>query len=79
MAYKQYSPASVVIAGGVAASQPLRDQLRAKLPIEIVYAEKSLCTDNAAMIASLGYFKATRGNNDSVSPHDVRINPSLAM
>ena len=76
-AYHDYSPASVVIAGGVAANQELRAQLRAALPIDIEYAPMSLCTDNAAMIASLAYFMA-----QSVEPADplsLEAIPALSM
>ena len=55
-AVNQYQPASVVIAGGVAANTELRDTLARRLPIPIEYAPLPLCTDNGAMIASLGYF-----------------------
>ncbi len=77
LAYHDYSPASVVIAGGVAANQELRAQLRAALPIDIEYAPMSLCTDNAAMIASLAYFMA-----QSVQPADplsLEAIPALSM
>ena len=57
-AYDNFQPASVVIAGGVAANQELRRQLSLALPIDIEYAPIQLCTDNAAMIAALGYFRA---------------------
>lgn len=76
-AFDEHAPRSVVIAGGVAASQELRRQLRAALPIDITYPPISLCTDNAAMIASLGYYVAQR--RQPTSPHDVSIEPSLSM
>lgn len=77
LAYHDYSPASVVIAGGVAANQQLRRHLSEALPIPIEYAPMSLCTDNAAMIASLAYFMA-----QSVEPADplsLEVVPSLSM
>lgn len=76
-AFRDYIPASVVIAGGVAANQELRKQLRARLPIEIEYAPIQLCTDNGAMIAALGYFYAERAT--PVSPLDFEVQPSLSM
>ena len=76
-AYQEYLPASVVIAGGVAANQELRRQLSAALPIDIEYAPIQLCTDNAAMIATLGYFEAQR--SEPVSPYELEIRPSLSM
>ena len=76
-AFDEFQPASVVIAGGVAANLELRQQLSNRLPIAIEYAPMSLCTDNAAMIATLGYFYAR-----SVKPADpllLEVVPSLSM
>lgn len=76
-AFKDYSPASVVIAGGVAANQELRRVLAERLPIKIEYAPIQLCTDNAAMIATLGYYMAQKV--DPVDPLDFEVVPSLSM
>ncbi len=76
-AFHDHSPASVVIAGGVAANQELRTQLQARLPLPIEYAPMQLCTDNAAMIATLGYFYAQ--NQTATSPLDFEVQPSLSM
>ncbi len=76
-AFRDYSPASVVIAGGVAASQALRSALTARLPIAIEYAPMQLCTDNAAMIAALGYFYAQK--KPATDPFDLEVQPSLSM
>lgn len=76
-AFHDHSPASVVIAGGVAANQELRTQLQTRLPIAIEYAPMQLCTDNGAMIATLGCFYAER--RQPISPFDLEIQPSLSM
>ena len=76
-AFHDYSPASVVIAGGVAANQELRKQLQERLPIAIEYAPMQLCTDNGAMIATLGCFYADR--NEATSPLSLEVQPSLSM
>jgi N6-L-threonylcarbamoyladenine synthase len=76
-AFKDYSPASVVIAGGVAANQELRRQLQERLPLPIEYAPMQLCTDNAAMIATLGYYYAQKVA--ASSPYTLEIQPSLSM
>ena len=76
-AYDNFQPASVVIAGGVAANQELRRQLREALPIDIEYAPIQLCTDNAAMIAALGYFRAHI--DQPADPYDLEVQPSLSM
>lgn len=76
-ACEEYSPASVVIAGGVAANQELRRQLKEALPLPIEYAPMSLCTDNAAMIASLAYFHAL--SVEPTDPLDMEVVPSISM
>ncbi|MGV9002125.1 MAG: tRNA (adenosine(37)-N6)-threonylcarbamoyltransferase complex transferase subunit TsaD [Candidatus Saccharimonadaceae bacterium] len=76
-AFNDYSPASVVIAGGVAANQELRRQLQERLPLEINYAPMELCTDNGAMIATLGCFYAER--KEATSPLGLEVQPSLSM
>jgi N6-L-threonylcarbamoyladenine synthase len=74
-AFALYKPKSVVIAGGVAANQALRARLKDALPIDIHYAPMNLCTDNAAMIASLGYYQADK----AVNPSALYPNPVLSM
>ena len=78
-AYEEFQPASVVIAGGVAANQELRRQLADRLPnVFIEYTDPKLCTDNGAMIATLGCFKASRGQ-PTADPFSLEISPSLSM
>lgn len=76
-AFKDFSPKSVVIAGGVAANTELRRQLKEALPIPIEYAPMSLCTDNAAMIAALGYYQAQA--LPPADPLDLEVTPSISM
>ncbi len=76
-AFRDFSPKSVVIAGGVAANQELRRQLSERLPLHIDYAPMNLCTDNAAMIATLGYYYAQK--KDPVDPFELEVIPSLSM
>ena len=77
-AYHEFSPASVVIAGGVAANQELRRHLAEVLPIEIDYAPPVLCTDNGAMIACLACHQVL-AQQKPVDPYKLAINPSLKM
>lgn len=76
-AFDDFQPASVVIAGGVAANQELRRQLRETLPIAIDYAPMQLCTDNAAMIAALAYYRTQL--DTPVDPYNFEVQPSLSM
>jgi N6-L-threonylcarbamoyladenine synthase len=73
----EHQPASVVIAGGVAANQELRRQLSERLTFPIEYAPIELCTDNAAMIATLGYYRAQVVPPTPVD--EVSVYPSLSM
>jgi N6-L-threonylcarbamoyladenine synthase len=76
-ATNEFAPKSVVIAGGVAADQELRRQLTARLPMKITYPAPELCTDNAAMVASLGYFMAQQVQ--PADPRDIEVYPSISM
>ena len=76
-AYREYQPASVVLAGGVAANTELRHQLAERLPLPLEYAPIQLCTDNAAMIATLGYYQAQ--HTKPIDPHELKTVSSLSM
>ncbi len=76
-AYSLHLPASVVIAGGVAANLELRKQLADRLPIGINYPPIELCTDNAAMIAALAYYQAQ--STDATDPRKMEVFPSLSI
>ncbi|PID30853.1 tRNA (adenosine(37)-N6)-threonylcarbamoyltransferase complex transferase subunit TsaD [Candidatus Saccharibacteria bacterium] len=77
-AYEEFAPASVVIAGGVAASPELRRQLAERLPCSIEYTDPRLCTDNGAMIATLGHFHMKQGC-PAADPYSLDIAPNLSM
>lgn len=77
IAFNEYHPQSVVIAGGVAANQELRRQLSERLPLPIEYAPMQLCTDNGAMVAALGYYYAQ--HNAPSDPYSLEVIPSLSM
>ncbi len=76
-AYEAHSPISVVIGGGVAANQALRNEVAKLLPVDVSYPPLELCTDNAAMIASLGYFQTKNTRTSEVSV--ITPNPILSM
>lgn len=78
LAYQEFKPKTVIIGGGVASSPELRRQLSEKLPIPIQYTDPKLCTDNGAMIATLGYFKHAL-NQPSSDPYSLDIQPNLSM
>lgn len=76
-AFHDYTPKSVVIAGGVAANQELRRVLSERIPIQIDYAPINLCTDNAAMVATIGYYKSQK--QQPTSPFELEVSPSLSI
>ena len=76
-AFYDYTPNSVVIAGGVAANTELRRILSEQIPLDIEYAPMDLCTDNAAMVATLGYYYAQK--KQPTNPFGLEVIPSLSM
>jgi N6-L-threonylcarbamoyladenine synthase len=77
-AFDAFEPADVIIAGGVAANQELRKQLAERLPIEVRYTDPKLCTDNGAMIATMGCFMAQEGLA-TTDPLLLDPRPNLSM
>lgn len=76
-AARQYKVKSILLAGGVAANQKLRDEFKLKtkhylLDAKIFVPQKSLCTDNGAMIASAAFL-----NYKEVPWQKLTANPEL--
>ncbi|MGG6432854.1 tRNA (adenosine(37)-N6)-threonylcarbamoyltransferase complex transferase subunit TsaD [Anoxybacillus sp. D401a] len=75
-----YDVKQILLAGGVAANEGLRTQLREqmkRLPeVELVIPPLSLCTDNAAMIAAAGTILFQRGKRATMA---LNANPSLLL
>lgn len=71
----QHNVKSILLSGGVAANQTLRDQfatLNSQRSIQLFAPEKRLCTDNAAMIAAAAFY------NYKPVPHNlITANPEL--
>jgi len=78
LAYKEFSPKSVVIGGGVAADKELRRQLDERLPLPIDYPIRQLCGDNGAMIATIGSFHVMQGRRVA-DPYSLKTIPNLSM
>lgn len=77
-ACREHRPKSIVVAGGVAASQELRKILSGRLSSEAIYPDIKLCTDNAAMIASHGAFQMQAGKKPA-DPYRLEFLPNLHM
>lgn len=70
---------NIVLSGGVAANSELRSYMQQQAycsKTKLVYPPLKLCTDNAAMIASAGYFKYLTGTTDS---WDLNAVPNLQL
>lgn len=72
---------TIMLSGGVAANTVLRQELKiatAKLGLNFLMPELKYTTDNAAMIATAGYFKAQRKEYTDWRKLAVRVNLELA-
>ena len=74
----EFRPKSIVIAGGVAANQMLRETAKKRLKTKLIFPDIELCTDNAAMIATLGYYLASN-RRPQADPYSLEPNPGLKM
>lgn len=74
---EKYNAKSLLVAGGVAANEHLREEFEKKLKdssVKLFIPKPNLCTDNAAYIASCAFF------NYSPRPwQKLQANPSLAI
>lgn len=77
MAVEKTGIHKLCLAGGVSANSFIRnmfDDNKDKLGLELYYPNLRLCTDNAAMIASCGYYEYINGNRAGL---DLNAKPSL--
>ena len=65
-AAEEFSASEILIAGGVSANRALREAFQSKSPVKVNIPHISLCTDNAAMIATAGYYRFVHGVRDSL-------------
>lgn len=77
-AAKDYDINTLAVAGGVSANSHLRRRLKEecdKNRFRLFLPEKSLCTDNAAMVGSQGYYEYLDGNIADLSLNAVATLP----
>ena len=66
----------ILLVGGVASNELLRQRLAENSPIPVLVPEPVLCTDNAAMIAACGYYRFRANKIDGL---DLDVIPSLKL
>jgi len=76
LAATEYKANAVLLSGGVAANTTLRRTIAEELDIPVLCPPLFLCTDNAAMIASAGYFRYRAGYR---SGWDLDVVPRLGI
>ncbi len=76
--HPQDTPIKLVLAGGVSANSYIRNAFMnlEKDGIQIYMPDLKLCTDNAAMIASAGYYNYLEGN---LSDYTLNAVPNLKL
>ena len=79
MAVKETNINKIALAGGVSANSYIRkafEELEEKENVQVYYPELKLCTDNAAMIASAGYYNYLKNNFSDLTLNAV---PNLKL
>lgn len=80
-ACKNFGHKKIVLAGGVSANMALRECMQQQaetIGAKVYYPDISLCTDNAAMIASMGYFNFIN-NKQIVDPKHLEPKSTLPL
>jgi len=75
-AAKQLKVKQILLSGGVASNKTLTEYFLTNSPIPVLIPPPHLCTDNAAMVASCGYYHFQAGK---VSGYDLDVVPNLSL
>ena len=67
---------TLVLAGGVSANSYIREEFLKLKELKVYMPDLKLCTDNAAMIASAGYYDFIKGN---ISDLTLNAEPDLKL
>ena len=75
-AAREFGAREILIAGGVSANKALRNAFQSQSEFKVNIPKFSYCTDNAAMIASAGYFRFVKG---FFSDLDIDVMPTWPL
>ena len=75
-AAQQFEARGILLAGGVAANELLRGEMARRCPLPVRVPPPRLCTDNAAIIASAGFFRYEAGER---ADWDLDVVPGLKL
>jgi N6-L-threonylcarbamoyladenine synthase len=75
-AARAHGASTIALAGGVASNLALRSRVQELSGEPVLIPPVKYCTDNAAMIASVGYFRHATG---ATSPLDLDVIPVLPI
>jgi N6-L-threonylcarbamoyladenine synthase len=75
-AAREFNAREILVAGGVSANRPLRQIFKSQTEFPVHIPPLSLCTDNAAMIASAGYHRYALGYTSTL---DIDVMPTWPL
>jgi len=75
-AARKHGVGQILLAGGVAANELLRQSMAHRSPLPVLLPKPILCTDNAAMIAACGYYHFKEGKT---SGWNLDVVPGLKL
>lgn len=75
-AAREFQATQLFVAGGVSANQSLRNSLEQAAPCPVRTPPPELCTDNAAMVAAAGCYRALAGQSDAL---DIDVLPDWTL
>ncbi|MCJ7518703.1 MAG: tRNA (adenosine(37)-N6)-threonylcarbamoyltransferase complex transferase subunit TsaD, partial [Anaerolineaceae bacterium] len=75
-AAKQFGARHILVGGGVSANRALRNVFTTQNRYQVHIPPLKYCTDNAAMIATAGYFRFINGQRDAL---DMDVIPNWPL
>ncbi|MBM3188234.1 MAG: tRNA (adenosine(37)-N6)-threonylcarbamoyltransferase complex transferase subunit TsaD [Chloroflexi bacterium] len=75
-AVERFGAVQVLIAGGVAANELLRNEMRRQVHVPVRYPPIRFCTDNAAMVGAAAYYRYLSGVRSGL---DLDVIPNLVL